>query len=317
MGELNCQSIGERFKELAALKRQFDVTLKAGQLDEAKKLEQALIRSIDEASEMLDLKMLIRERIARQRGYSFVSQFSEKGHATAVTFGRDLSSFCVVIDSQGKPVSQEYKRVWDAHDGVRRASRLSGEAYCYLDEAGKENIEGGFSEAGDFSEGLAFVKKKGESRGYFIDTAGNPAIIGSDGRPKMFSRGNSFSEGLAAVSDENLGNYYIDHTGQGVSGLFHLMSTGDFSEGLAVIRAVEKFQFIDQRGNPVMPRFFKSAGKFSSGLAPVETERGWMFIDKTGKTMIGEDQPFEDADQFSNGLARVRRGGKTYFIQPD
>ncbi|MEW5975660.1 MAG: WG repeat-containing protein [Acidobacteriota bacterium] len=128
---------------------------------------------------------------------------------------------------------------------------------------------------------------------------------------------------------------YIDPTGQ-----FVIEPTfdegGDFREGLAPVRVGKEWGFIDRQGRFVVSPSFQAAGEFHEGLArvmycPGETlppfpyrvltdslrlliESGSMFadrnvrfgfIDRTGRMTI-EHQPWEMADDFSEGLAWVR-----------
>ncbi|MEW5980579.1 MAG: WG repeat-containing protein [Acidobacteriota bacterium] len=128
---------------------------------------------------------------------------------------------------------------------------------------------------------------------------------------------------------------YIDSTGQ-----FVIEPTfdegGDFREGLAPVRVGKEWGFIDGQGRFVVPPTFQAAGEFHEGLARVvycpaqtmprfgfpllgddfqrklELEPRFVgrnvrfgFIDRTGKMVI-KPQPWEMADDFSEGLAWVR-----------
>jgi hypothetical protein len=83
---------------------------------------------------------------------------------------------------------------------------------------------------------------------------------------------------------------------------------GDFSEGLAWVRAYYKWGFIDKTGNEVIPLIYEGVGDFYEGLARVKDEAygKWGFIDKTGEKVI--PLIYDDVEDFSEGLAKVGKG---------
>ena len=148
---------------------------------------------------------------------------------------------------------------------------------------------------GDFSEGLAFVRRGGKY-GY-IDTTGREVIPCR----RSCQYGNSFD--------------------------FHL--SYDFHEGLVRVEKDGKWGYMDKTGREVIPCIYDEAYDFSDGLAkvyleiwdekqpdpddpfplPVETKR--FFIDKTGKEVLTAGK---DWDVFKEGLARITRDGKAGFV---
>ncbi len=127
--------------------------------------------------------------------------------------------------------------------------------------------------------------------------------------PKFDSVG-SFSEGLAVVGlDEKFG--YIDEEGDLV--IPHKFDTGgDFREGLAAVRTSDREGYIDKTGNFVITPRFAEADPFSEGLAAVKLGGKWGFIDKTGNFVIANKYP--TASGFSEGMARVCNNSKCGFV---
>jgi hypothetical protein len=83
---------------------------------------------------------------------------------------------------------------------------------------------------------------------------------------------------------------------------------GLFSEGLAYVKLMKKYGYIDKQGNMVIkPNYLETKG-FSEGLASVKIENingleVWGFIDKQGNMII---QPqYEYVSSFSEGLCAV------------
>lgn len=122
--------------------------------------------------------------------------------------------------------------------------------------------------------------------------------------PYQFNAAGQFSEGLAAVQDENGKCRYIDITGK-IIAPYQFIRASDFSEGLAAVKDENgKCGYIDITGEIVIPCQFKDARAFSNGLAPVYgDENGWGYIDSTGKVVI--PYQFINANPFSDGLALV------------
>ncbi len=82
----------------------------------------------------------------------------------------------------------------------------------------------------------------------------------------------------------------------------------DFSDGLAAVRVVSQWFYVDQHGVQVMPKTFFAAGDFSESVAPVKFDNGEaVFINRKGEVMLRGN--FVSAQKFSSGLAQC--SGKT------
>lgn len=177
-----------------------------------------------------------------------------------------------------------------------------------------------YKEVGDFSEGLAAVaiqvgtQKNGSAvvRWGFIDKTGKEVIpcqyryTSSRFKGDRYEVGPSFSEGLAAVQDENGKWGYIDQTGKVVIP-FQYTLAWNFSEGLAGVYLNGKWGFIDKTEKVVIPYQYDEARSFFEGLAMVRVgsaEIKYGFIDKTGKEVI--PRQYNRARDFSEGFAAVR-----------
>ena len=170
-----------------------------------------------------------------------------------------------------------------------------------------------FLKAGNFSEGLAWVKvnvggkltrsgndsifedNKKNSKIGFINKSGDFII-----KPQ-FHYAKDFKEGMAPVKLRGLWGF-VNRKGQIVV-KFKYADVYDFSEGLARVRSNGKCGFIDKSGKEVIPLIFNGAGDFHEGLAPAIKNGLWGFIDKTGKFVIKPQ--FYYARRFSEGMAAV------------
>jgi hypothetical protein len=192
----------------------------------------------------------------------------------------------------------------------------------FIDKSGKFITEPIFTFAGNFSEGLAFVRTK-ENKFGFIDKTGKFVIT-----PK-FDWADNFSEGLALVFVK--GKYgFIDKTGKIIIKP-QFTKAESFSEGLACVKiggtvrepnfgmqnitttiADTNYAYIDKTGKVVFRIKAGEARSFSEGLARFERfgKNGDGFVDKTGKIVI--DPKVDAAGEFSEGLAEVFLPGDDY-----
>jgi hypothetical protein len=91
------------------------------------------------------------------------------------------------------------------------------------------------------------------------------------------------------------------------AGIRRLDGAGDligFSEGLCAMQLVKDgpWGYVDTSGRIVIEPQFDRAQWFSEGLAVVRKVDGWYFIDKTGATVLG---PYGGASNFCHGVASV------------
>jgi len=132
---------------------------------------------------------------------------------------------------------------------------------------------------GDFSEGLAWMKKS-ELYG-FVDTHGNWVV------EPIYETATSFVDGYAFVSNDD-GESYVDVQGNIVSGPAPDYSRRH-SEGVMVISKGSTYQYVAIAPDAVVPaETYEFAGTFSDGLACVTfgPEYTAAFIDHQGQIVI-------------------------------
>ena len=209
------------------------------------------------------------------------------------------------------------------HEGL--AVICVGDRKGYIDKTGKIVINPQFDTAWPFSEGLASVGVGVSYDGQigFIDRTGRFVI---NPQFNYFFTEHEFSEGLLCVKIEkgDFGTYrFLDNTGQDYFN-YPFDDAHGFSEGLACVRKGNQRGFIDKSGKFVfycpkdgyyhpfkegMSRFSISKYEYVDGEDyPVLTEEKTGFINMAGKCVI--EPYFYEADDFSEGVACVRIGGK-------
>lgn len=171
-------------------------------------------------------------------------------------------------------------------------------------------IEGSYRYAEPFSEGLAVIGYWDDDWGGYrmgaVDQAGRVAI------PCRWHELGSFHEGLAYAGGNGESLRYVDKTGETVIDPPFDYAT-DFSEGLAYAGRAGSTFFLRPDGETAMSFTGLTVhGKgFSEGLCAA-ARGAWGYIDPAGKLAI--PYQFEEAEDFSEGLAAVKQGDKWGYI---
>ncbi len=179
------------------------------------------------------------------------------------------------IDKTGNEVIPcFYDYVQDFSEGLAYVGK--DRKYGFIDKLGNVviSLDYKFGDyCGNFSEGLAEVKKKDGKYG-FIDKLGNEVI------PRIYDYVNGFSEGLAAVKKD--GKYgFIDKLGNEVIPCIY-DSFKEFKEGLVGVKKYEAWGFVDKAGYEIIPCVYSGLDNFSDGLAFVRKGEKTFYIDKRG-----------------------------------
>ncbi len=196
-----------------------------------------------------------------------------------------------------------------------------------------------FDAASDFHEGLAAVRI--DDKWGFIDKTGK-VVIEPQFNELQHEFYAEFSEGLVAVNfekakfakssrpeEETFKWGFVNKQGKIVIDpkfWAEIRKPPLFSEGFAaVILEVKnphyvhistdygtKYGFIDKTGNIVIEAKYDKAENFSNGIAKVKIDGKWGFIDKTGTVVI--PLRYDEIEDFNNGLARAKINEEWGFI---
>ncbi len=296
-------------------------------------------------------------KVAKDGKYGFIDKTGKVVVPLEYDDAEDFSSGLAKVKKDGKygfinttgkmVVPLEYDYIGSFSDGLAKVGKggqwlwqrkYEGGSYGFIDKTGKIVVPLEYDDAEDFSDGLARVVKKdadGNKKYGFVGKTGKVMI------PLEYDDAGSFSEGLARVkkgymrevnviNSEGLvqvekvyigENIVIDKTGKVVIPRREYVVSNDFSEGLAAVEkhdadGNEKYGFIDKTGKIVVTPEYDGAENFSDGLAKVR-KGGWEtgkygLIDKTGKIVVPLE--YDNIGSFSDGLARVEKNGKYGFI---
>ncbi|WDF63583.1 WG repeat-containing protein [Flavobacterium sp. KACC 22763] len=185
-----------------------------------------------------------------------------------------------------------------------------------IDTTGKEIAEVVYDEIGDGFNNTTWAKK-GKAyglvhNGVFIELPG-VTEFGPFGTQDL----------IAAKKDGKFG--FVDFKGQWVLKPLFDKAKG-FSQNLAPVCLRGKWGYTNLTGECIVQPTYTDAEPFSeNGLAAVKNLNGWGFIDKTGNLVIPTDYEISavfgnytrDEKGFVNGLARVKHKGKWGFLKPN
>lgn len=166
-----------------------------------------------------------------------------------------------------------------------------------------------------YSEGFFRVVKylKGKDRWMFLNRKGEIAFVPDCDKVKNFNEGMALLMKYRTDAKDSYIYGFIDSNGKQV--LPYIFDDAmEFSEGLAYVHKQDTFAFINKKGEVIINLPEGPGSKFINNFAPVvntsKTQIG--YIDRNGKLVI--DYKFDDAGQFTEGLAYVGSLGKYGFI---
>lgn len=173
----------------------------------------------------------------------------------------------------------------DFHEGLAVIGWY-GHKKGFIDKTGKIVIPRIYSDAGDYSEGLAPVQSPDTKLWGYIDSTGKLML------PMEYESATPFSENLAYVEKGGAGGY-IDKTGATVID-FRLKAEDteysyidrSFHDGLAVaLDSSGRCGYIDKTGSFVIPAKYKETEPFTGGVAFV-TEENPVYLNGYGSSYL-------------------------------
>lgn len=156
---------------------------------------------------------------------------------------------------------------------------------------------------GEFMSKTWYVKisKKPCNDIFVVDVGNGKSFINTSGNfitDKIYSNVYSFSEGFAAVEENNKWGF-IDINGHEICEIKY-QSVFDFKEGYAVVNeGNDKYTYIDTKGNPITNERFTSAHSFFYGVANVSKGKKENFIKPNGELLSNiwsDKMPYEYFD---------------------
>ncbi|MHB0976819.1 MAG: WG repeat-containing protein [Candidatus Aquicultorales bacterium] len=238
---------------------------------------------------------------ARQREIILVDPSSDGGVVEARSLPYDF------FDRAWKEAGRAYLTAFKekspmAVAGARLYPFKKDGVWGYAVNTGEERIPPRFTDAKEFTEGLAAVKTGGKW-GY-VDKGGRISI------DAQFDAASHFFEGAARVRVADEWGF-VDAAGR-VFVQPQFEDSRDFMGDMAPVRIGGRWGYVNRKGEMEIDARFEDAWVFSGGLAKVRTGGTWGYIDNKGKSRIPSE--FEEASPFSRGIAFVRKEGAAFCI---
>ena len=140
-----------------------------------------------------------------------------------------------------------------------------------------------------------FAVKDDNGKYKVIDDRGNLVF------PDTYDNIAFFSEGVSAVSVDGKA-FFIDLSAKEITADFQTVVS--FSEGLAAVKNMGEWGFLNHDGKIVIDCQYEEARNFHDGLAAVKEAGSWGFINADG-TFVAECQ-FDEVRDYQEGFAVVR-----------
>ena len=132
----------------------------------------------------------------------------------------------------------------------------------------------------------------------------------SEALPPVFDKVFTMQDGLMRAL-KNGYSVVVTEKGKILPGEYQHIN--EFKEALSSVKSKDnKWGFIDRSGKVVIPCEYEDAGNFSEGFAPVKKDGKWGYISRTGEVKIPFE--FDKASDFSEEYAVVSKNGKAGFI---
>ncbi len=252
------------------------------------------------------------------------------------------------LKENGEICSFRYKNVKNFNHNLAPADNGY---WGYIDTLGETRILHRYRDAGEFSEGRAWVKLSLKTRFFnFGENRNNYIYITETGEPafsRKFSSVSDFFNGVAIVS-RNKKYGVIDINGNTLIPLIYnsvqrLPKSGnyvayttknkgmvlynkrfeiilqrakyteihDFNEGYAAVKAGGLWGYIDSTGRQIVKPTFRKAYEFRNGLAKVSTADMWTYVNKYGEKW---KQSFSECGNFRDSIALINNFSRKYYI---
>lgn len=222
------------------------------------------------------------------------------------------------IDVTGRNVfGQEWEVAEPFHDGYARV--YADGDYTFIDATGRTRLRNErASYVGDFVDGLAQAHDLVSAATGYVDTTGKFVIS------PRYCACSDFDHNIASVIDKSeegtdqrpFGGrpHFIDRSGNEIGQDIDYL--GVFSDGLAPAKekTTHKVGYVDRRLQFVLPPIWDDAEQFSEGLAQVAQGTKRFFINPAGEVLF--EHPYYMASRFHNGLAKVSMPAQATLFRP-
>lgn len=193
--------------------------------------------------------------------------------------------------------------------------QVKDKVFGFVDKTGKLIVPMEYIDALPFSEDMAYVMKEGK-RGYLSNKLDRTGTLEMAITLKSDKVGYNFSEGFAAISNDEFAVGYIDKDGKVVID-YRFDEPAEFSEQKAKVTLAGKFGFIDREGQIIINLAYDEVKPFKDNRSffAKNDENGkptWALVDESGQRLT--EFIFQNCEQFSNEFGLIKFEGSYGFI---
>jgi hypothetical protein len=313
MSTIDCKQLQKELDDAAMLRSALDAAIKdaatTGDAAKVRELMEAFQKKREAIEDLLDTRHLgLRQRLAKKMGAEYVADFHD-GLAVMHRPQHKDGKF-IYVDKNGDTVIDGN---FDGAQGFSEGRAIvyrNGTAYVIGVDGNFVNPEGfGTGRASDYYRGFSFFS---DSRGFtsLYDKGGQKvSLFGNDlrDRPKMEGHGvvKISESGGSVIAPLRL---YFKENKDGTAEVHEIKKAYDVSDGMAhLVFSDNTHHFTDESGNDIVPEGFDDAHDFSDGVAWVSRGEKAFFIDTTGKNVSGKefDTHGSTFNDFHDGLANI------------
>lgn len=195
------------------------------------------------------------------------------------------------------------------------AAVKQGEFWGYANNSGAIQILPQYDGAWDFSAGYARVSQEGKVN--YIDAAGNPSSGESYDKGQDFANTDLGPLAIVGLKDaESKVNYYLAKPdGTQIGALGKIEGILPYVENVTVVRLESGlYTYYDTAGRDRIMDTFEEAQNFSEGFAAVKKDGQWGFIRNESDVVYAVTPQYKEAQAFSEGYAAVRDENGWFYI---
>lgn len=232
-----CQNLRGELGEIKALKAAYDEALKdgskTGDYSQAQTLKNQLEQSLKAIEQKIDPEEYkLRDQLAKKFGFQYIAKFNPEGLAIAEPRGGNNSGNnpvlmdpginAFLINREGEIIHQAY-RIYQNENGFYTVKQIGGTSenlttYSILKPDGTPLLSEPLSEVGAFSDGLAWIRKKGSENWSIVNEKGEVIQTDLTEGSDLIIQGN-FKDGICLATK-------YARAGTGVSDVLYVNSEG-------------------------------------------------------------------------------------------
>lgn len=200
----------------------------------------------------------------------------------------------------------KYKFLSNEFNGIYKVKLKS--KYGYIDKDEKIIIPFDYKELSDVKNGIILGKYKGKYG--ILNSLGEVLVpFNSKEKPKLFDNGM-----FLIYNKSKNSTTLFNNKGSKINDLSGYSSLSEYKNGMMRVKKGNKYGFINEKGEEVVPTIYQLADQFDNGLAVVVTDEKLKYIINKKGERLNKKGYEKMTKEEENGLRRVSLGNKWTYI---